>query len=443
MGFKRWTLSATVAVWLALRAQYYYNFAVLPPLPHGYYAGEETNGTCSVVRGVAVSENATMPMKFCEDAVTWKGKTLTRLVISCDPNRQNWNTVMGPLRDPTPRGVLWIYDFGNKYHPAPHPLPLEGFPHDASFHPLGIDVLGATPEEPAHLFVVNHGKAFSTVEQFKLVDDPRTPKAIYVRTWAHPSSLNAPNSIVPLSPTAFYVTNDHYFTRRLPSPWGKFVPLIETLFAVPLGWVDLVEWNEDAGLAVALEDASDRKSPQIRTRRIVSGIPFANGISMSHDGREVAIVSTTQSAAQFYDRDPSSNELKYRDAVLVPFNADNIAYDESEGRHGDIGRTVIVAGHPHFATLVKMAAGKTSVSPSWVLEIAPKSSEIANDVHVDEDGKAPYPVYRRVGKAKNYSIRTLYQSSGEHFPSSTHGVRYGDNFFVTGLYGDGILHCSG
>ncbi|KAF8317477.1 hypothetical protein DL93DRAFT_573901 [Clavulina sp. PMI_390] len=432
MGLKIWSFSALVISWLALRGQYHYNSLVAPPLPASYFSGHETNGTCQVVRsGLALDGKDSGLMKFCEDSATWQGKSSTRLVVSCDANRLNWNTVMGPLRDPTPKGTLWIYDFKDGQKHPPQPLLLEGFPEEASFHPLGIDILGATSEEGAHLFVVNHAKSFSTVEQFKLIETTSgSPRAVYLRTWAHPSSIHAPNAIVALSPTAFYVTNDHYFTRRLPSPWGKFVPLIETLFAIPLGWVDLVELVADDDVTAV----SARQSPQIRSRRIVSGIPFANGMSMSHDGREVAVVSTTQTAVRFYDRDAISNALTFRDEVLLPFNGDNIAYDESPGG----SHSVIVAGHPHFPTLVKLAAGKTTVSPSWVVEITPKGDA----TYADDDGKAPYPVYRRVGKAKNYSSRTLYQSSGEDFPSSTHGLRYGEHIFITGLYGEGLLHCS-
>jgi hypothetical protein len=167
-------------------------------------------------------------MKYCEDAVFWErvdrnGAVVDKvLLLSCDPNRKAWNTVMGPLRDPSPRGALWFYDVG-AVGAEPRRIALEGYPEEHDFHPLGLDVYPAQPNQPySNLFVVNHARNGSTIEQFTLSwDDP--DRAHWVRTLSGPE-LVAPNALALTSPTSFYLTHDHRFTRRLPGILGKTYP---------------------------------------------------------------------------------------------------------------------------------------------------------------------------------------------------------------------------
>lgn len=323
------------------------------------------------------------------------------------------------MRDPNPKGDIWVYGFDKKSSPSPQRVQLDGFPATSDFHPLGIDILPATSTEPAHLFITNHGRNFSTVEQFKLFDGESAPyRAQYIRTWTHQKAIHAPNAVVPLSPTSFYVTNDHTLTRRLPSPWNEILPLIETVLVVPGGWVDRLDWVEG----------------EIKVTRAVSGIAFANGIAMSPDGSEVAVASTTGGTVQLYDRDKSTNVLKFREQVFVPFTPDNVAYDEKKG-------SIIVAGHPHFPSLLEVVAKKATTAPSWVLEIEKRKDTASGERK--GDAAAPYPVYQRVSQMSNptYDVTTLYQSDGEHFGFSTTGVQHGKHLFVSGLYQEGVLHC--
>lgn len=344
-------------------------------------------------------------------------------MLSCDGNRLEWNTVMGPLRDPKPKGAIWVYDIDTQ---TPAHVPLLDFPYESDFHPLGIDVLPAKGDEPAHLFVVNHGRNSTTVEQFKL-SEPTTyfrAHAEYVRTWTHPSAFHSANAIIPLTPTEFYVTNDHAMTRRLPDPWGKFVPLLETVLALPGGWVDHVE-------LVARSSPTGPYLDYIVTR-VASRIPFANGIALSPSGKEVAVVSTTSGEVWLYDRNVTSNELAYREKVFVPISPDNIHYDEKKG-------SLIVAGHAHFPSFVKVVEKQTTTAPSWVLEIEKKQPG-----EVGKDDEAPYSAAKRsiYRQSENYSVKTLYQSNGEHYGMSTTGYRHDDDLFVVGLYVDGVLQCT-
>ncbi|KAI0259907.1 hypothetical protein BC834DRAFT_832812, partial [Gloeopeniophorella convolvens] len=70
-----------------------------PGLPRGYYAEGPHDERCKIVR-----DEPSNDMKFCEDAVFWErhddsGAVRDKvLLLSCDPGRKGWNTVMGPLR---------------------------------------------------------------------------------------------------------------------------------------------------------------------------------------------------------------------------------------------------------------------------------------------------------------------------------------------------------
>lgn len=318
------------------------------------------------------------------------------------------------MNDPNPKGSIWVYEFDKSGDVSPRRLLLDGFPDTSDFHPLGVDVLPATRTEPAHLFIVNHGRNYSTVEQFTLVGKEVPYHARYVRTWEH-SAIHAPNAIVPLSPTSFYVTNDHQFTRRLPAPVGDIVPLAETLLILPGGWVDRLDFVEG----------------KVKVTRAISRIPLPNGIALSPDGTEVAVASSTEGTVQLYDRDPATNELTFRERIYVPHAPDNISYDEKKG-------SIIVAGHPHYPSLVNLVAKKTQTSPSWVIEIEKRN--VPDEVPTDP--KAPYSAYERVSPHPNYKLTTIYQSDGRHYSASSTGISHGNDFFVAGLYADGLLHCA-
>lgn len=314
--------------------------------------------------------------------------------------------LQGPLQDPNPQGDIWVYDYATTK--ALKRVPLDGYPQGKDFHPLGIDVVPSTSKSPATLFAVNHGRHNTSIELFTITDTAPY-RATYIRTLSHPAFVS-PNSIAPISSTSFYVTNDHRLTRRLPDPWGKFIPLVETLLSIPLSWVDRVDLVGD----------------EIQVTRVISGLAFANGISLSPDKKQVAVASTTGIDVKFYDVDESKN-LIFTSAVPVPFTPDNVSYDEEDG-------SLIVAGHPHFPTLVKLAAKKGKTAPSWVVELSSTKAST-------NDSSAPYAAANRAAVVPSHSVTTLYQSDGNHFSSSTTGVRHGKDFFVAGLYALGLLHC--
>jgi len=389
-------------------------------------------------------------MNNCEDAAFWEkvddsGAVIDKvLLLSCDPNRKAWNTVMGPLSDPSPRGALWFYNIGGDASGAsaqPRRITLEGYPETHDFHPLGFDIYPSHPNQPySNLFVVNHARHNSTIEQFTLSwHEP--DRAKWVRTISGPE-LVAPNALALTSPTSFYLTHDHRFTRRLPGLLGKTLPIAESILALPLAWATHVNVTDKVRVDTTTKDkalALTTTNVKTETEIVASHIPFPNGIAISPDGTQVAIASTTLGEILFYARDITTQALSLSARVPTPFAPDNIMYD-SRG-------SLIVAGHPYFQALTAVAANRTGArAPSWVLSITPSPSGAAGaGAEMDAwDVGAPVPASRKVPRVPGYEMRTLYQSDGSEFSSSSTGLRDSKTgvLYVVGLYQDGLMVCS-
>ncbi|KDQ17255.1 hypothetical protein BOTBODRAFT_42944 [Botryobasidium botryosum FD-172 SS1] len=409
--YKRAFVVGLLAFWGWRNGRTSWNLFVNPSLPASYSIFGES--ACQ-----RVYDESSDRFQFCEDAVVWDAKDERRLVLSCDPGRKSWNTVMGPLRDPAPRGDLWVYSYNSKDKKnALKRLELEDYPAGRDFHPLGIEIFTpASLNEPSTLFAANHARANTTIEIFELTTPGR---ARYLRTLTH-TAFVSPNAISAVSPTKFYVSNDHYITRRV----SNQLALTESVLGLPGGWVDRVDLAQDGdGFSVT---------------RVASGIPFANGVAISPNGKELAVASTTSGEVRFYDivDHDAKEEMKLSSSVRVPFAADNIAYDDNG--------TLFVAGHPHFPSLAKVAANQTRTAPSWVLSIRPHSITSPSLPSSIDDVVEPYPLTRRTPASATHAVRTVYQSDGSHFSSSSTPAMDSKNgvFFITGLYEEGILQCA-
>ena len=388
-------------------------------------------------------------MNYCEDATFWEevngsGALLNKVILlSCDPSRKAWNTVMGPLRDPSSRGALWLYDIQDAF-PEPKQITLEGYPEAHDFHPLGLDIYPSQPDQPySNLFVVNHARHNSTIEQFALAWDEPT-RAKWVRTIAGPE-LVAPNALALTSPTSFYLTHDHRFTRRLPGVLGKTLPITETLLALPLAWVTHVTLTESGTTTTTTVQQAYHQpgtttttTTTTHTKTVASHIPFPNGVAISPDGMQVAIASTTLGEVLFYARDIATQALSLRARVPTPFAPDNIMFDAFG--------SLIVAGHPHFPSLVAVAANRTGArAPSWVVSITPSPTPPGAEAETGAwDLYAPVSASRKVPRVPGYEMHTLYQSDGSEFSSSSTGLRDSMTgmLYMVGLYQGGMMVCS-
>ncbi|EGN98709.1 hypothetical protein SERLA73DRAFT_181313 [Serpula lacrymans var. lacrymans S7.3] len=404
-----------------------HNILSIPDLPEGYYQGGDWKEKCNIV-----ADEGSHTLKYCEDMTFWdhfdaQGALEERLILmGCDPNRKAWNTVMGPLRDPEPRGYLWLYSATS--HGSPQPVSLDNYPEAHDFHPLGLEIYPSHAGDSSNLFIINHARAGTTIEQFTL--NPASPThAVWVRTLTSPYFVS-PNALALTSPTSFYVSNDHLMTRRLPSPFGHVLPLIESVGGLPLSWLS----------HISVEESTENDGEITLNHTFAAfGVSFANGVAISPSGTELALSGTSMGEVYFYKRDPSTNKLTYAHTVPVPFFNDNVMYDDSGA--------LIVTGHPHFPSLIAVAANKTgAVSSSWSVSISPLHMEVASPSFAlrEYDMRAPLSASKLSPATMNYEVETLFQSNGTAFQTSCTTLRDAETgiLYMIGLYEEGLMVCT-
>ena len=291
------------------------------------------------------------------------------VLVSCDPGRKRWNTVIGPLADPhSAQGALWVVDALGGEGEVVHKVELEWAAlerGEAQFHPLGLALAprvdGGGDDDELRLFVVNHGAAHSTVEVFSLSPSPsphRPPshRATHLFTLSHPALSTAPNSIAPLSRTALFLSHDHRHSRRARSLVGRVANAVETLGALPYARVDYVAFDEpdDGGAQVT-----------VRAETVVEGVSFANGLALSPAQDTLVVASTSRRELLFYDVRPAPSPaspahapplLTLRRTVSLPMLVDNLSLLPSPRNSTTL--TVLAAGHPSYPALLSAAHGR-------------------------------------------------------------------------------------
>lgn len=282
----------------------------------------------------------------------------------------------------------------------PYRLKLVGFPTDADFHPLGIEHMPRDSDGTSRILVINHRREEPVIEVFH-IQPGEVVTLNHEMTLRHPSFIS-PNSIAAISPSMFYLSQDHYFTHRLRWPLKLVLPLLETLLALPLGKVSLVLFDAENGVRKA--------------QTVVPRVPFANGVAISSDGSTLALAVTNEAEVRFYSR--NQTHIAYVTSVQVQFSVDNIAY---------AGDKLLVAGHPSLPQFMALAKMRSDKAPSYVSTIAPSV----------EDG----PWISRI--ARGGKVVDVFKSDGTFFTSSSGAFADLDTntMFVVGLYGNGVAKC--
>lgn len=292
---------------------------------------------------------------------------------------------------------------------------IENFNSTYDFHPVGVDIFPGEDGKPSTLFVVNHMREGRlTVEVFALHDES-PPRVVHLRQLYHPMFWSA-NSVAALSHNEFYLSIDHWFKRGGLIPWRWFAPQLESALMLPLGFVEYVQFGRNS----------------IDFVISILGVPFPNGLSLSPDKSKLAVSSTSAGKVRIYDVERNGGSLRYQTAIPVPFSPDNLKYQEDG--------TLLVTGHQHFPSIIRLAKKKQSTSPSWVVSISDRSLNATDD----RTSQAPYSAYKRVGVHKSYTMETMYQSNGTGWSASTSALWTGknnDKFVMSGLYTEGILVC--
>ncbi|KAI5459152.1 hypothetical protein BGZ63DRAFT_271711 [Mariannaea sp. PMI_226] len=325
-------------------------------------------------------------IRNCEDALLVEEHGLA--ILSCDPGRDKWNTVMGVfnLEEPITRGGLWVYDYASGTDTLTE-LELVGYEGE-DLHPLGLSFDAPTSK----LFMVNHGSRGSRIEVFHLKLSGEQPVATHERSIIHPL-INTPNSITAINGNEIYVTNDHYYEVRK----SKVLALIETYAAIPGGNVVHFDLSTD-------------------TARVVARLPYANGIEFIND-TTLAVSSTSTAAVRIYEADPKTHDLTFRYSFNVPFMPDNLSTDKNG--------VLLITGHPHPPSLTKYATTR-ALCNSEEGKTAEVCKEATPGTWISE--------WTAEGGRKDLFVDTWYPSGCTTARDVERKVG-----IATGLYGKGIL----
>ncbi|KAF9514171.1 hypothetical protein BS47DRAFT_1343513 [Hydnum rufescens UP504] len=307
-------------------------------------------------------------ISHCEDGVHIAHK---KLLITCDPGRIDWSPIMGIMTNPNKNGAFWIYDYGSE--DSLQPVQLVGFPSGRTSILL-----------PAYVFTANLDVKASVVDIFTMSN--KAPyKAFYKRTFSHPL-IHAPNSLLPISPTQLYISVDHRFTVRMPK-WIAKLSLLENILPDGRGW------------------SSHKTERNLSSRR-----PWHAPI-------------------RFYDRDPGTNKLRFREKIPVPFLPDNLRYD-SEGN-------IVVGGHPNIGQMWEVVYGVRPYSPSWIGRISRRKPLLDGmTVLAPDDQAAPFvKASDRIPRHPKYEFKTLYYSDGSQYSCSSTGILDGEELVAMSLLG--------
>jgi arylesterase/paraoxonase len=238
-------------------------------------------------------------------------------------------------RDSTRKGKIYVYDLQ-----AEKPVLVDltaNFRED--FHPHGIS-LYKTTEEKTLLFVVNHRRLPQkrhTIELFELVD----VALVHLKTFENPDLLTAPNDIVAVSETQFYVSNDHYYPQK------GFYRAVEEYGQMPWAFVNYYDGKQ--------------------FRKVAQNIAYANGINVSKDGKEVYVASCTGKAILVFERNKFSGDLTKKKTIGLETTPDNLEVD-TEGN--------LWSGcHPQMLAFVSHGKNPNSPSPSQVIKVNPQTGE--------------------------------------------------------------------
>ncbi|KAI1041470.1 hypothetical protein LB505_005639 [Fusarium chuoi] len=333
-------------------------------------------------------------IRSCEDVLLIEEYHLA--ILACDPGRERHNTVMGVFAgNVTNNAELWAYDYTITDDPDAESLKritLAGFPHASDFHSLGM----AFDLKTSNLFVVSHAVTGSCIELFNL--DIGSLTASYIQTIQHPL-INAPNSIASINGQEFYVTNDHYITKKQ----SFLLSNLETYLGPPTGTVAHVSLK-DSDISV----------------KVVAWVPFANGIEILNSST-VAVASSSRAAIYMFNTSDATT-FKETSRIKLPFLPDNLSGS---------GGKLLIAGHGHMPALAKFTQSRRFCNDPFEYE---RADPTVKESCLKLQAVSWVSEWSESEGLKHLYIDTEYPSSSTAVKDAGKGVG-----IITGLYAKGIL----
>ncbi|KAF6302003.1 paraoxonase 1 [Rhinolophus ferrumequinum] len=201
--------------------------------------------------------------------------------------------------EPDKPGKILLMDL-NEDDPTVLELRIIGSEFNLSlFNPHGISTF-TDEDNTIYLLVVNHPNMKTTVELFKFQQEEKS--LLHLKTIRH-KLLPSVNDIVAVGPEHFYATNDHYFTDPYLKSWELYLGL---------AWSYVVYYSPNEVQVVA------------------DGFDFANGISISPDGKYVYIAELLSHKIHVYEKHANWT-LTLLKSLVANTLVDNISVDPVTG----------------------------------------------------------------------------------------------------------------
>ena len=227
------------------------------------------------------------------------------------------------------------------------------------------------------IFVVNHRRDGHFVEIF----DYRDGKLVH-RQSVSGALMHSPNDVLPVGPTAFYVTNDHGNSTVL----GRMAE----------------EYLQLARSYVLYYDGKN-------FRKAAGALAYANGINLSLDGRTVYVTATVGQEIYLYDRDLNTGDLSLRRTIVAGTGVDNIEIDQK----GNLW----IGCHPKLLTFVNYSKNPEVLSPSQVIKVENRASG-------------------------QYEIKEVYISNGQPLSGSSVAAVFEDTLLIGSAFDERFLMCN-
>ncbi len=245
----------------------------------------------------------------------------------------------------------------------------------ADFRPRGLSLLRA-PDGSRILFAVNQpSSGRHAVERWRITDDGLQ----HLGSARDEKVLDSPNDVAAVGPEQFYVTNDG----------GSSILTLMLDFMLQRTRSTVVYF--DGGKA----------------RVVAEGFGFANGISVSADGKTVYVADTFRRTLEIFEREPTSGSLKPTGSVFFGTGVDNIDIDPND--------VLWIAAHPRLIDFMRYFSGGLRISPSQITRAAPI-----------EGGR---------------DVRTVLLDLGETISAASVAASYGDRYLVGSVSGPNVMSC--
>lgn len=315
------------------------------------------NGTCKAVTGVIGPEDLQIDAK---DRLVFVSAT-NRRVFPAHPDKQDGLYTM------------------SLDHPEAGLTKLAGTPRD--FHPHGLSLYRGG-DGKLTLMVINHeAGGDQAVEIFDVTVADGAAKLV---STGHIEGglLLSPNDLVAVSPTQFYVTNDHGSTTSLGQK-------LENLLLLPRANVLYFDGNY--------------------FQQVAKNLIFANGIAVSRDGSHIYVAELMGRTLFSYKRNPFSGTLAEDGSLAIPAAPDNIDV-AADG-------ALWLAGHSKIMAVNRYGRDPAQPSPSEIFRVT-----LADDIP--------------------QTVTTVYANDGSGIGGATVGAVDGKQLFIGSALAHKVLACT-